>query len=112
LTPPGIRRDLAMEARVGRTLGDAGMNLADVTAVQAAHRLAMETRSGRLLPHHPDFLHPGRTVLILALDCGFRDPTGLAAATLLESENEELRTAHGPICAALGDDVADWVRSS
>ena len=100
-----------MEARVGRTLGDAGMDPADVAAVQAAHRLAMETRTAQLFPHHPDFLHPGRTVLILALDCGFLDPVGLAAAALLESERVELRTAITPIRQAIGDDVAGWVLS-
>ncbi len=112
MTPPGIRRDRAMDARVGRTLTGVGLDPAAVIMVQAAHRLAMDTRRDRLLDaHHPDFLHPGRTVLVLALDCGFRNPIGLAAAALLESEHEGSRTELEVIRCTMGDEVADWVGS-
>ena len=103
-------RDRLMEGRVGRTLEDAGLGADDVARVQAAHRLAMEPRRERLGdPHHPDFLHPGRTVLILAVDAGLRDPLALAAAALVESERADLRVDGGRIRAELGAPVADWV---
>ena len=110
MTAEEVERDRAMEARVARTLEDAGLAAADVERVRAAHRLAMAPRRERLGdPHHPDFLHPGRTVLVLVLDTGFRDPVGLAAAALLESEDAELRVPEGRVRAELGDDVAGWL---
>ena len=110
MTAEEITRDQAMEARVGRTLEDEGWPVADIGRVRAAHRLAMTPRIERLVdPHHPDFLHPGRTVLILILDAGFRDLAGLAAAALVESEREDLRVDRSVIRDALGPEVADWV---
>jgi hypothetical protein len=105
-------RDRLMEGRVGRTLEDIALAADDVALVQAAHRLAMEPRRERLGdPHHPDFLHPGRTVLILAVDAGVRDPIALAAGALLESERADLRVPGGRIAADLGPALADWVAS-
>jgi (p)ppGpp synthase/HD superfamily hydrolase len=105
-------RDRLMEGRVGRTLEDMALGTADVALVQAAHRLAMEPRRDRLGdPHHPDFLHPGRTVLILAVDAGVRDPVALAAGALLESERADLRVPAERIAAELGPALADWVAS-
>ncbi len=99
-----------MEARVGRTLEDAELGAADVALVLAAHRLAMGLRIERLGDsHHPDFLHPGRTVLILSLDSGFRDPDGLAAAALVESERMDLRVDPRRVRDLLGERVADWL---
>src|SRR5687767_8884608 len=60
-------------------------------------------------PHHPDFLHPGRVVLILLLDTGFRDAAGLAAAALIDSERAGLRVPPADIAEAVGADVAAWV---
>ena len=96
---------------MGRTLTDAGLDRADVILVQGAHRLAMDSRTGRLDAHHPDFLHPGRTVLVLALDCGLRDVTGLAAAALLESEHAEVRADLATVRRSIGNEVADWLGS-
>jgi (p)ppGpp synthase/HD superfamily hydrolase len=105
-------RDRLMEGRVGRTLEDMALGADDVALVQAAHRLAMEPRRERLGdPHHPDFLHPGRTVLILAVDAGVRDPIVLAAGALLESERADLRVPGERIAAELGAALADWVAS-
>src|SRR5687768_3037263 len=101
-----------MEGRVARTLVEMGIDAEGVALVQAAHRLAMEPRRERLGDsHHPDFLHPGRTVLILAVDAGVRDPVALAAGALLESERADLRVPGGRIAAELGPALADWVAS-
>lgn len=105
-------RSCTMEARVGRTLEGAGLAAADVSLVRAAHRLAMASRREHLPdPRHPDFLHPGRTVLILVVDSGFCDPIGLAAAACVDSERAELRADPSHIRHAIGDEVAEWVRS-
>lgn len=109
MTSPDIQRDRAMEERVGRTLEDAGLTPGDVARVRAAHRIAMDRRQGRLDAHHPDFLHPGRTVLILALDTPLRDGTALAAAALLESERPELRPDPERVRAELGESVVDFL---
>jgi (p)ppGpp synthase/HD superfamily hydrolase len=99
-----------MEGRLTRTLEDAGLAVADVAVIAAAHRLAMEPRRERLGdPHHPDFLHPGRTALILAVDASVRDPLALASGTLVESERSELRVPLSRIRAELGDALADHV---
>jgi len=107
-----VTRGHAMEVRVGRTLERAGFTASGVTLVRAAYRLAMGSRQERLPnPRHPDFLHPGRTVLILVLDSGFIDVIGLAAAALVDSERAELRVDPNRISQAIGDEVAEWVRS-
>ena len=112
MSPADVARGRAMEARIGRTLEEAGLTASDVTLVRAAHRLAMGSRQEHLPnPRHPDFLHPGRTVLILVLDSGFRDAIGLAAAALVDSERAELRADPNRIRHAIGDEVAEWVRS-
>jgi (p)ppGpp synthase/HD superfamily hydrolase len=112
MTSDETTRDRAMEGRVARALEDAGFAPDAVALVVGAHRLAMTPRIDRPLdPHHPDFLHPGRTALILLLDTALRDPAALAAATLVESEYEELRVGDAVIRAALGDAVADRVEA-
>lgn len=106
----GVHRDRAMEARVGRTLDGMGLRTDDVALVRTAFRLAMEPRRGRLTDaRHPDFLHPGRTVLILSVDASVRDPLALAAGALLESERADLRVGHARIAAQLGESLAAWV---
>lgn len=101
MTPPGIARDRAMEGRLVRTLADVGLDADAAALVASAYRLAMEPRRIAYGGHHPDFLHPGRTALILVLDCGYRDPVALAAATLVESERPDLRIAGSDVRARL-----------
>jgi hypothetical protein len=107
-----LSRDRAMEGRVARTLEEGGIAPDGVALVVGGHGLAMAPRlEGALDPHHPEFLHPGRTVLILALDTALRDPVALAAAALVESERAELRVSGAAIRDALGHAVADFVAS-
>lgn len=106
----GVSRDRLMEGRVARTLADLGLDRPQVALVAGALRLAMEPRIERLGdPQHPDFLHPGRTVLILAVDAGVRDPLALAAGGLAESEHPRLRVPADRIRAELGDPVVAWL---
>lgn len=69
----------------------------------------MQPRAERLPETHPDFLHPGRTVLILLLDAGVTDPVLLAAGGLAETLHPGLAaprdTAAAPRVRALLDQV-------
>jgi (p)ppGpp synthase/HD superfamily hydrolase len=110
MTSAEVIRDQAMAGRVARTLEDAGVAPEGIALVVEAHRLAMAPRLDRILdPHDPDFLHPGRTALILLLDTPLREPVALAAATLVESERVELRVGADTVRRAIGDTVADFV---
>lgn len=64
-----------------------------------AFRAAMEPRMSRIEDdHHPDYLHPARTALILTDDCRVADVVTLVAAILAETRVPELAvpaaTAH------------------
>jgi len=85
-------RAQAMSRRVVRTARHVGTPPADLPLLERAHALAMEPRLDLPLDgHDPDFLHPGRSALILMLDVGEADPAVLAAAMLTETERPELR---------------------
>jgi (p)ppGpp synthase/HD superfamily hydrolase len=84
-----------------------GMKSAGVARLNSAHALAMRPRvAGLENQRHPAYLHPGHTVLILMRDAGVLDSTLLAAAALVESEDEDLRIGLDEIRAVVGDDVA------
>lgn len=99
-----------MEASVRSAAVAAGLHDRDVELLLAAHRLAMEPRLAALDDdHHPAYLHPGRTVLLLLRDVGPLAADVLAAAALHESEEEELRVSEERIRSTVGDAVADLV---
>ncbi len=99
-----------MAASVVRTARSAGLDEGGIELLSRAHVLAMEPRV-RLLPddHHPQFLHPGRTVLILLRDVGVRDARVLSAAAVTESEDDQFRVELDRIGEALGRDVESVV---
>lgn len=108
----GADRGAAMAASIARAARSIGMSEADIRGLSRAHALAMERRVAALDDdHHPLFLHPGRSVLILIRDVGCADPRILAAAALVESEDAEFRTDAVAIRGSLGDEVAELVRS-
>lgn len=84
-------RATAMAERLRETAHDLGIDEAGIERILAAHEAAMLPRE-RLLDsdHHPDFLHPGRTALIIMLDTPVRDPLLIAAGALLETVRPEL----------------------
>jgi (p)ppGpp synthase/HD superfamily hydrolase len=100
----------AMARRIARTAERAGLTEAGHALLDRAFRLAMEPR-GRMLTddHHPDFLHPGRTVLILLEDVGCRDPLTLAAGAVCETLRPELAVPVAEIRALLGPAVHSLV---
>ncbi|MDP2957158.1 MAG: hypothetical protein Q8N53_12115 [Longimicrobiales bacterium] len=101
-----------MAASIARAARSVRMSEGGILVLNRAHALAMEPRVAALDDdHHPLFLHPGRTVLILIRDAGCADPGMLAAAALVESEDAEFRTDAAAIRASLGDEVAELVGS-
>jgi (p)ppGpp synthase/HD superfamily hydrolase len=98
----GLRAE-AMARRIARAAERAGLAEAERSLLDRAFRLAMEPRRRRLADDHdPDFLHPGRTVLILLEDVGCRDPLILAAAAVCETLRPELAAPAAAIRDALG----------
>jgi (p)ppGpp synthase/HD superfamily hydrolase len=86
----------------------------ELALLERAHALAMEPRLGAGLDDHdPDFLHPGRTALILLLDAAETRAEVLAAAMLAETRRRELRVDLARVREVLGAgpgaDVAERV---
>lgn len=86
----------AFAARLEATARRAGIDETGTARILEAYRTAMVPRE-RLLEsdHHPDYLRPGRTALILLEDVGLRDPLKIAAGTLLESRRADLVATSG-----------------
>jgi hypothetical protein len=85
----------------------AGLDDGSIEVVSRAYRLAMHPRIASLDDdHHPAYLHPGRSAMILLRDVGPVAADALALAALLESDDqvlavplEEVRSAMGPALA-------------
>lgn len=112
--PPALpERHQAMAARVLREAGNRGVRgIEDHEngVLGRALELAMAPRLALLADdHHPAYLHPGRTVIILLQDTPERDPTLLAAAALVESDQAVLRVALQEIQDVVGQGVVDVV---
>jgi len=100
----------AMAASVSRAATGRGLNSDEVGLLGRAHALAMEPRIEALDDdHHPAYLHPGRTVLVLLHDVGTVPLDALCAAVLHESEDDGLRVKGDAVRGTLGDAVADLV---
>ncbi len=104
----GVDRGSAMAGSVVRAARSFGVGPAGVSLLSRAHVLAMGPRVRAIDDdHHPLFLHPGRSVLILLRDAGVTEPGVLAAAAVTESEDPDFRIGPGDVRALLGDHVAD-----
>src|SRR5690606_36263153 len=69
-----------------------GIDDAGAARIVAAFETTMRPRVEKLDDeHHIDYLHPGRTTLILLDDLQLREPGLIAAGALLESLHPELR---------------------
>ncbi len=75
-----------MEASVLRVARGLGVDH-DLEQLERAHRVAMESRDHAFGgdDHHPSYLHPGRTVLVLLRDAGVLDADVLAAAAVTDT---------------------------
>ena len=93
--------------RMARSLAAAarghGSSEADVRALTEAHAVAMRPRIETLDDdHHPAYLHPGRSSLVLLRDVGRVDVSVLVVACLHESVDAGLRVSAEVVEAALG----------
>lgn len=90
VAPVGTRA-AAMAERLATTARQAGIVEEGVNRIVSVYHLAMHPRRQHLEDeHHPDYLRPGRTALILMSDLGIRDPVQIAAGALMESWRPEL----------------------
>ena len=86
-----MSRSEQMAARVERTAARAGVDCLGRDLIGRAIEAAMSPRLAAIDDDHdPDYLHPGRTVVILLDDVGFADPVALAAACLLDTRRDDL----------------------
>jgi (p)ppGpp synthase/HD superfamily hydrolase len=96
-----------MGERVAETARSLGIESGSVQLITSAYALAMEPRRRRLEDdHHPAYLHPGRTALILMDDLGETDATVVAAASLVETEEERLSVSAARLPPVVGTEVA------
>ena len=101
-----------MARSVARAARAAGLTDAAVDLVGRAHALAMLPRIEALDDdHHPAYLHPGRSALLLLRDVGPLPGATLAAAAVHETVDEALRVPLEAVRRELGDRVADVVAS-
>ena len=71
---------------------------------------AIETAMARRLvtiddDHHPDYLHPGRTVVVLLDDVGLADPVALAAAGVLDTRRDDLEPTDADVTERVDAEV-------
>lgn len=105
------RADL-MAASIARVAHALGLGEEQGELLLRAHALAMQPRLAALEDdHHPAYLHPGRTMLVLLRDVGPLPAETLAAAAVHETVDPGLRLREDVIREALGDEVADLVAS-
>jgi hypothetical protein len=101
-----IPRARRMEERVLRAANEAGAAPGALPLLGRAYRAAIgprESGEGALASDHdPAFLHPGRTVLILASELGEADAEVLAIGAVAESRNLEFRLSPGQVSELLG----------
>jgi mRNA-degrading endonuclease toxin of MazEF toxin-antitoxin module len=104
-------RGTAMAASLARAARSFGVPPPGIALLAEAHALAMGPRAHALGhdDHHPLYLHPGRTVLILLRDAGVTDPVVLAGAALTESEDPAFRIPLDRVRGTAGPGVADLV---
>lgn len=92
-----MARSLAAAARTH------GSSEADVATLGRGFTLAMRPRLQELADdHHPAYLHPGRSPLILLRDVGPVDVSVLVVASLHESLDDHLRVPAESVEAELG----------
>lgn len=107
-----MERHELMAASLATAARSAGLSEEAVELLGRAHALAMQPRLAALEDdHHPAYLHPGRTVLLLLQDVGPLPLELLSAAALHESEDPSLRVGAAAIATALGEEVAERVAS-
>ena len=96
---PPTRWEL-MSARVERTAQSAGVDRSGRDLIGSAITMAMAPRLAVIDDDHDhDYLHPGRTVVVLLDDVGLANPVALAAASLLDTHRLDLEAPDDEINA-------------
>lgn len=110
----GSLRAEAMARRILRTAGRLGVDDRGQGRLRRAFDIGMAPRMERGLDdHHPDWLHPSRTALILMDDARVADPGPIAVALVTETRDRALRIeaetlrAVDPELASLAAEVPD-----
>lgn len=105
-------RAVAMARSVVRAARAHGLPPNGIDLLSRAHALAMKPRVDALGDdHHPAYLHPGRSVLVLLRDVGPLPADILASAAVHDTEDDDLRVPMATVRETLGDEVADIVES-
>lgn len=92
-----------MTASVVATARGVGIDDASLSALERVLGLAMVSRVAQIDDdHHPAYLHPGRSALILLHDVGRVDASVLALAMLHESSDTTLRPSRKSVGEVLG----------
>lgn len=104
-------RAAAMADRLRWSAARVGLSPDDARSIGDCFLAAMQHRAA-LIPddHHPDYLHPARTTLILTDDVGVRDPATLRAAAMFESARPDLVLDIDFIERTAGTDAAAIIR--
>ena len=80
-----------MSDRVDRTAAAVGVDRLGRDLIGKAIEAAMARRLVVIDDDHdPDYLHPGRTAVVLLDDVGLVDPVALAAASVLDTRRDDL----------------------
>jgi len=80
-----------MADRIDRTAAGVGVDRLGRDLIGKALEAAMSPRLAAIDDDHdPDYLHPGRTALVLLDDVRLADPVALAAACLLDTRRDDL----------------------
>lgn len=105
-------RGAAMAMSVLKAARACGLPPEGLDLLSRAHALAMKPRVEALDDdHHPVYLHPGRSVLVLLRDVGPLPTDVLASAAVHDTEDDDLRVPLATVKETLGDTVADIVES-
>jgi len=99
-----------MARSLSEALRAAGVPEVDAPRIERAYVVAMGPRVARLEDdHHPAYLHPGRTALVLLRDVGPSAAPALASAILHESSDDDLRVPLEQVVREVGPEVADEI---
>jgi hypothetical protein len=106
-----VDRAIAMAASVAKAARRVGTPGDQVEWLGRAHASAMAPRLEQLDDdHHPVYLHPGRSLLVLTRDAQVSDALTLATAAVLESRDPTLKIRDDDL-KALGPELCELVAS-
>lgn len=98
-----------MAERVHRTAAAAGLDPRGLELLSKTMQTAMAPRVAIIEDdHHPEYLHPGRSVLILLDDVGLVDPVALCAACVLDTRRYDLEATDHVVSEQVSPDVAEF----